>query len=135
VKFDKPVEDTTDKKRKFVREAGGEVWQDETLSDWPENDFRIFVGDLGPETNDQKLAEAFSQFKSLARAKVVLDKRLGKSKGFGFVSFLNPEDGVNALIQMDGKYIGSRPCSLKKSTWEDRDRDSKKKKKNHKFQK
>jgi hypothetical protein len=26
---------------------------DPTLVDWPENDFRIFVGDMGPEVSDE----------------------------------------------------------------------------------
>lgn len=29
------------------RVAGGEVWEDPTLADWPDNDFRLFVGNLG----------------------------------------------------------------------------------------
>ena len=29
------------KKWKIVRKAGGEVWEDPTLEEWPENDFRI----------------------------------------------------------------------------------------------
>ena len=32
-----------------MRIAGGEVWYDDTLDSWPKNDFRIFVGNLGPE--------------------------------------------------------------------------------------
>ncbi len=30
-------------------------------------------------------------------ARVVLDKRIGKSKGYGFVSFKDPKDFLNAL--------------------------------------
>jgi hypothetical protein len=33
--------------QKFVRTGAGEVWVDDTLQDWPDGDFRIFVGDLG----------------------------------------------------------------------------------------
>lgn len=32
-----------------LRVAGGETWIDDKLDIWPENDFRIFVGNLGPE--------------------------------------------------------------------------------------
>lgn len=36
-----------------------------------------------------------------------------KSKGFGFVAFADPEDYLKAWKEMNGKYIGSRPCRLK----------------------
>jgi hypothetical protein len=32
-----------------LRFAGGESWVDDKLDVWPPNDFRIFVGNLGPE--------------------------------------------------------------------------------------
>ena len=31
----------------------GEVWEDETMDSWPENDFRIFCGNLGNEVTDE----------------------------------------------------------------------------------
>src|SRR5690606_12074374 len=40
------------KKWKVLRKGGGEVWEDPTLEEWPENDFRIFCGDLGNEVSD-----------------------------------------------------------------------------------
>ena len=32
-----------------LRFAGGEAWVDDKMDVWPEGDFRIFVGNLGPE--------------------------------------------------------------------------------------
>jgi hypothetical protein len=29
--------------------AGGDIWEDRTLDEWPEGDFRIFCGDIGNE--------------------------------------------------------------------------------------
>lgn len=102
------------------RIAAGLVWDDKTIEEWPENDFRIFVGDLGNEVSDDGLARAFGKYASLAKARVVRDKRTGKSKGFGFVSLLDSKDFLNAMREMNGKYIGNRPCKLRKSTWEER---------------
>eukprot|EP00201_Polytomella_parva_P020838 CAMPEP_0175042830 /NCGR_PEP_ID=MMETSP0052_2-20121109/2806_1 /TAXON_ID=51329 ORGANISM="Polytomella parva, Strain SAG 63-3" /NCGR_SAMPLE_ID=MMETSP0052_2 /ASSEMBLY_ACC=CAM_ASM_000194 /LENGTH=279 /DNA_ID=CAMNT_0016305735 /DNA_START=1 /DNA_END=840 /DNA_ORIENTATION=+ len=104
----------------LFRMAGGEKWFDPTLETWPENDFRIFVGDLGNEVNDETLTRAFSKYSSFAKAKVVRDSRSKKSKGFGFVSFLDGNDFAKALREMNGKYIGNRPCKLTKSNWNER---------------
>ena len=38
--------------------------------------------------------------------------------GFGFVSFSDAAEGAKALREMDGKYIGNRPCKLRKSSWQ-----------------
>ncbi|KAL6504567.1 hypothetical protein OROGR_026490 [Orobanche gracilis] len=51
---------------------------------------------------------------------VVRDKRTGKTKGYGFISFCNPTDLVGALKEMNGKYVGNRPIKLRKSTWTER---------------
>jgi len=54
---------------------------DPNLLEWPENDFRIFVGDLGNETNDEVLNKAFARFPTFNKAKVVRDKKTNKTKG------------------------------------------------------
>ncbi|KAI4301973.1 hypothetical protein L6164_035202 [Bauhinia variegata] len=51
---------------------------------------------------------------------VVTDKRTGKTKGYGFVSFANPSDLAAALKEMNGKYVGNRPIKLRKSKWKER---------------
>ena len=62
----------------------------------------------------------FFRYPSFAKAKVIRDKRNGKSRGFGFVSFLDPQDFLRALKEMNGKYVGNRPVKLKKSNWKSR---------------
>lgn len=90
------------------------------MDQWPENDFRIHVGNLGPEVDDKMLHEAFNVFPTLAHWRVIKDKRYDTSKGYGFVSFLDPREGLKALKAMNGKYIGSRPVKVTKSTHEKR---------------
>ncbi|RUS19852.1 hypothetical protein BC937DRAFT_86814 [Endogone sp. FLAS-F59071] len=120
-------EDGKEKKKKkqklVVRAAGGEVWEDNTLLEWDDDDFRLFCGDLGNEVTDEILEKAFSKYPSLLRAKVVRDKRTLKSKGYGFVSFKDPNEFVRAWREMNGKYVGNRPIKLRKSTWKDRNID------------
>lgn len=54
-------------------------------------------------------------------AKVVRDKRTGKTRGYGFVSFSQPKDFLSSLKEMNGKYVGNRPVKITKSNWKDRD--------------
>ncbi|KAI9999807.1 hypothetical protein NQD34_011650 [Periophthalmus magnuspinnatus] len=109
-----------DKLKKCIRTAAGTSWEDASLLEWDSDDFRIFCGDLGNEVNDDILARAFSRYPSFLKAKVVRDKRTGKTKGYGFVSFKDPNDYVRAMREMNGKYVGSRPIKLRKSMWKDR---------------
>jgi RNA recognition motif-containing protein len=75
----------------------------------------------GNEVTDDTLGKAFSKYSSFAKAKVVRDARTKKTKGFGFVSFLDSADFARALKEMQGKYIGNRPCKLSKSSWDERE--------------
>ncbi|CAB3400001.1 unnamed protein product [Caenorhabditis bovis] len=115
-------------KKKYVRSGGGQVWEDSSLAEWDENDFRIFCGDLGNEVSDELLAKAFRKYPSFQKAKVVRESRSNKSKGYGFVSFRDSDDYVRAMREMDGKYVGNRPIKLRKSTWKERNIDVIKKK-------
>ncbi|EDV28434.1 uncharacterized protein TRIADDRAFT_7323, partial [Trichoplax adhaerens] len=106
--------------KKILRMAGGQVWEDTTLSTWDTNDFRLFCGDLGNEVTEELLTRIFSRYSSLQNVKVVRDKRSNKSKGYGFLSFKDSKDYLRAMKEMNGKYVGNRPIKLRKSTWKDR---------------
>ena len=42
---------------RFVMTVQGTIWRDKNLEEWPENDFRIFVGDLGQHVTDADLTQ------------------------------------------------------------------------------
>ncbi|VEL36568.1 unnamed protein product [Protopolystoma xenopodis] len=108
------------KKKRYLRTAAGMVWEDPNLNEWDPNDFRMFCGDLGQEVDDETLRRAFSHYESFKKAHVVRDKRTNKSRGYGFVSFSDPNDFTRALREVNGKYVGNRPIKLKKSNWRSR---------------
>ncbi|XP_023012948.1 RNA-binding protein 42 [Leptinotarsa decemlineata] len=120
------------KNRKLMRVAGGQTWEDNSLADWPDDDFRIFCGDLGNDVTDELLTRTFNKFPSFQRAKVIRDKRTNKSKGYGFISFKEPADFTKAMKEINGRYVGSRPIKLRKSTWRNRCIDVVKKKEKEK---
>lgn len=114
------IEENAAGTKNVVRAAAGNVWKDPSLEIWPEGDFRIFVGDLAPDATEGELKEAFAKYESYNMSRVVVDKRTGEGKGYGFVSFAKGEDMVAALREMNGKYVGTRPVKLKKSDWQKR---------------
>ncbi|KAI8082776.1 uncharacterized protein BX664DRAFT_339041 [Halteromyces radiatus] len=120
--------DKEHKKTTILRHAAGETWEDPSLAQWDENDFRLFAGDLGNEVTDELLFKAFAKYPGTLKARVVRDKRTGKSRGYGFISFKDANDFVKAWREMNGKYVGNRPIKLRKSTWKDRNAETKFKK-------
>ncbi len=45
---------------------------------------------------------------------MIFNKLTQKSKGYGFVAFSDPKEFLDALRSMNGKYVGSRPITLKR---------------------
>lgn len=70
------------------------------------DDFRLFAGDLGNEVTDEILTKTFSKYPSFLKAKVVRDKRTDKSRGYGFISFAEPDDFARAWKEMNGTFHG-----------------------------
>lgn len=101
-----------------LRKGGGEVWEDQSLLEWDPSHFRLFIGDLDPAISDDAFTAAFSgpRFPSFVKSKVIRDKYTNKGRGYGFVSYTDPEDFLKAWKEMNGKYVGTRPVTIKKAT-------------------
>ena len=79
-----------------------------------ENEFTIYVGDLDNAVTEEKLKEFFSaKYKSVISSKIVIDPITKFSKGYGFVKFSDHNESVNAIEEMNGKYLLSRPIKTK----------------------
>ena len=70
--------------------------------------YHVFVGDLSPEVNDGILAMAFGDFGTVTDARVMWDKDSGKSRGYGFLAFVDKTDAEQAIANMNGEKLGSR---------------------------
>ncbi|TAQ89954.1 hypothetical protein B7494_g1739 [Chlorociboria aeruginascens] len=112
------VSDSKTNTKTVVRTGGGTQWTDSSLLEWDPSHFRLFVGNLAGEVTDDSLYKAFSRWGSVQKARVVRDKRTDKSKGYGFVSFTDGDEFFKAAREMQGKYIGSHPVIVKRSTTE-----------------
>uniref|UniRef100_A0A8C2CZN3 Cold-inducible RNA-binding protein B-like n=1 Tax=Cyprinus carpio TaxID=7962 RepID=A0A8C2CZN3_CYPCA len=69
---------------------------------------KLFIGGLSYETTEQSLEEAFSKYGSIAKVDVIRDRETDRSRGFGFVTFENPEDAKDAMAAMNGKSVDGR---------------------------
>lgn len=73
---------------------------------------KLFVGGLNWKIRGKELREEFSKFGEVAFARVKLDQETNKSRGFGFVEFVNPEDAIKAQKAMDGQEIMGRAVKV-----------------------
>ncbi|MBK7957779.1 MAG: RNA-binding protein [Bacteroidetes bacterium] len=70
----------------------------------------IYVSNLSYSATDDNLNELFAAYGEVTSAKVIFDKYINRSRGFGFVEMSNDQDAtaaINALNQTDhmGKTI------------------------------
>jgi cold-inducible RNA-binding protein len=73
---------------------------------------KLYVGNLSYSTTDAQLAEFFGQAGSVVSASVIMDKRTGRSKGFGFVEYDSAESAKKAIEMFNGKDLGGRNITV-----------------------
>jgi RNA recognition motif-containing protein len=57
--------------------------------------FTLYVGDLDEQIDDNMLFVIFSKFGPISQLKIARDYETKRSKGFGFVSFGDANDGTS----------------------------------------
>lgn len=74
--------------------------------DQPRKFTNVFVKNFADELDEDKLLKLFEKFGAISSHKVMLSED-GKSRGFGFVSFENPDDAEKAVNEMNGHDLGN----------------------------
>ena len=69
---------------------------------------KLYVGNLSYSVDDQSLNQNFSEFGTVASAKVMMDRDSGRSKGFGFVEMSSDAEAQAAISGMNGKSVDGR---------------------------
>lgn len=69
---------------------------------------KLYVGNLPYTVRDNDLQQAFTQFGTVASAKVMMERDTGRSKGFGFVEMANEAEASAAIQGMNGQPLGGR---------------------------
>lgn len=67
----------------------------------------LYVKNLDDTVDDERLRTEFHTFGTITSAKVMMDD--GRSKGFGFVCFSEPDEATKAVTEMNGRICGTKP--------------------------
>jgi cold-inducible RNA-binding protein len=81
---------------------------------------KLFVGGLSWNTDDAALRAAFEPFGAIEEAKVINDRDTGRSRGFGFVTYVDAASAQKAMAEMAGAQLDGR--TIKVDTAQDRPR-------------
>ena len=76
------------------------------------NPTRLFVGNLSYQTGENDLQTYFAQAGTVTSVNLVLDKVSGKSRGFAFVEFGDPEGAQRAIDQFHNKEFQGRQLTV-----------------------
>ena len=72
----------------------------------------LFVGSLAYATDDDSLKAFFEQIGEVERAKVSTDRETGRSRGFGFVTYVDEANNQKAIDELNGKELDGRAINV-----------------------
>ena len=72
----------------------------------------LFVGSLAYATTDDSLKEFFEQIGEVERAMVAKERETGRSRGFGFVTFVDEANNQKAVDQLNGQDLDGRAITV-----------------------
>ena len=107
----KKEEDSDEKEEEEEKEK-----DDNKEEELPPNAYEeLFVRNIGFNTTQEELADAFQKYGDVEEAKICSDKQTGKSKGFGFLKFYEKKSAVAAMKDADNIVVGGRNLQIRYS--------------------
>ncbi len=73
---------------------------------------KLYVGNMPFSITQERLKEMFAVFGEVTEAIVIMDRRSGRSKGFGFVTMSDDAAADKAVADMNGKDMEGRPLTV-----------------------
>lgn len=70
---------------------------------------KLFIGNLSWSMSSDELRDIFAEFGDIDDAVVITERDTGRSRGFGFVTFVNGADADSAIDALHEKDIMGRP--------------------------
>src|SRR6186997_2649456 len=77
---------------------------------------KLFVGGLSWGTTSEQLKAAFAAIGPVTDAVVITDRETGRSRGFGFVTYLNDADADKAIQDLSGTMLDGRAIKIDAAT-------------------
>ena len=75
----------------------------------------LYVGNISYSMKEEELRKSFGQYGEVVSVKIIIDKRTGKSKGYGFVEMDSDASADEALKNMNGKELAGRNVKVNKA--------------------
>ena len=69
---------------------------------------KLFIGGLAWATTEDSLRESSSQYGDIEEVRIITDRDSGRSRGFGFVTFVDEESATKCKEEMDGLALDGR---------------------------
>ncbi|KAL2172414.1 hypothetical protein VTG60DRAFT_5689 [Thermothelomyces hinnuleus] len=77
---------------------------------------KLFIGGLAWHTEEATLRQKFEEFGEVEEAAVVKDRDTGRSRGFGFVRYINEDDAQKAITAMNNVEFDGRQIRVDKAS-------------------
>lgn len=73
---------------------------------------KLFIGNLGHRVDEAALRREFEMFGAINTASVIFDSDTGRSRGFGYVEFVNGADAAQAMALKSGAEVDGRSIRI-----------------------
>ena len=77
--------------------------------------YKLYVGGISYNSNEDSLKEAFFQAGVVKSAVIITDKETGRSRGFGFVEMSSDEELQKGIEMWDSKELEGRKLTVSKA--------------------
>lgn len=75
----------------------------------------IYIGNIPYTMKEQNLIDVFQEFGPVESAKVIIDKKTKRSKGYGFIEMKEESDEQAAVDAMNGQDMGGRKVKVSRT--------------------
>ncbi|CAL0312136.1 unnamed protein product [Lupinus luteus] len=72
----------------------------------------LYVGDLDPSVTDSQLYDLFNQLGQVVSVRVCRDLTTGRSLGYGYVNYSNPQDAARSLDVLNFTPLNNKPIRI-----------------------
>ena len=72
----------------------------------------IYIGNLSYRLKEKDLAQVLEEYGAVSSVKIITDRETGRSKGFGFVEYVDEANNQKAVDELDGKELDGRTINV-----------------------